>query len=215
MPPLSLYLTECCRVFCVGQTPAHLPLTAHLVCAQAACETTPERETRYLWWMLIRLTLRHLPQTETLTRVACHVGASLCTEQPLRKGASEENPVFAETSFRVQRGPGIGGSVVTNYYGQKRDKLLEGHRGVWTVTALWAIITGSIRNEEKPFLQSRPQPALQDKTRTLSQTGRGRAAGGARRPPCTRHSCAWTPTWAHRANLCAELHVFCLQLKKD
>lgn len=168
------------------------------------------RETRYLWWMLIHLTLRYLPQTETLTHVTYHVGESLCTEQCSSKWGYLKKIQFSpRPPLGVQRGPGILGSVVTTYYVQKREKLLEKHRGVWIIMALWAIITSGIREEEKPFLNSRPHPALQDKARTLSQTGGGRAARSA------RHSGAQTPTWAHHADLCAETQTFCLRLKKD
>lgn len=74
--------------------------------------------------MLIHLTLRYLPQTETLTHVTYHVGESLCTEQCSSKWGYLKKIQFSpRPPLGVQRGPGILGSVVTTYYVQKREKV--------------------------------------------------------------------------------------------
>lgn len=133
MPPLSLYLTECCHVFCLGKT--HCSSSPHGpsgLCPSCLQDDTLKRETRCLWWMLIHSTLRYLPQTETLIHVTFHVGESLCSERrrSSKRGYLQKTQFSPRPHLGVQRGPGILGSMMINYDVQKREKLLEKHRGV-------------------------------------------------------------------------------------
>lgn len=105
MPPLSLYLTECCHVFCLGKTHgSSSPHGPSGLCPSCLRDDTLQRDALFV---VDVDTLNTALLTTNWNPYTCHLPRGRITLHwtvQLKMGVSEENPVFAKTSFRSPKG---------------------------------------------------------------------------------------------------------------